>query len=63
MRRSFLDLLILLAASAAIEAFLSGMRGPVTIAAGLALPVVLEYKLEALIVVAASAAFWLASAG
>jgi hypothetical protein len=50
MQRTFLDLLILLAASAAIEAFLSGMRGPVVIAAGLGLPVVLSYKLEALIV-------------
>jgi hypothetical protein len=32
------------------------MRGPVTIAAGLALPVVLEYKLEALIVFAVACA-------
>jgi hypothetical protein len=56
--RSFLDLLILLAATAAIEAFLSGMRGPVTIAAGLALPVVLEYKLEALIVFGFALATW-----
>jgi hypothetical protein len=55
MQRSFLDLLILLAASAAIEAYLSGpIRlddiGPIAIAAGLGLPVVLSYKFEALIV-------------
>jgi hypothetical protein len=39
------------------------MRGPVTIAAGLALPVVLEYKLEALIVFATVIVGWLGSAG
>jgi hypothetical protein len=53
MKRSFLDLLILLAATAAIEAFLSGMRGPMTLAAGLALPVVLSSPFEALIVLGA----------
>jgi len=58
MKRSFPDLLILLTAIAAIEAFLSGMRGPVTLAAGLALPVVLEYKLEALIVAAFAIIAW-----
>jgi len=62
MKRSFLDLLILLAAIVAVEAWLSG-KGSL-IAAGLALPVVLEYKLEALIVfgigVAIAAANWLA---
>jgi hypothetical protein len=55
MQRSFLDLLILLAASAAIEAYLSRPTrlddiGPIAIAAGLGLLVVLSYKLEALIV-------------
>jgi hypothetical protein len=60
MQRSFLDLLILLVASAAIEAYLSGIRGPVmTIVAGLGLPVVFEYKLEALIVAAIWIAMWL----
>ena len=53
MKRSFLDLLILLAATAAIEAFLSRMRGPMTLAAGLALPVVLSSPFEALIVLGA----------
>ena len=50
MKRSLLDLLILLIASAAVEAFLSGMRGPIVIAAGLGLPVVLSSPVEALIV-------------
>jgi hypothetical protein len=50
MKRSLLDLLILLIASAAVEAFLSGMRGPMTLAAGLALPVVLSSPVEALII-------------
>ena len=63
MNRDFLDLLILLVAIVAVEAFLSGMRGPVTIAAGLALPVVLEYKLEALIVFGIGVIGWLGSPG
>ena len=50
MKRSLLDLLILLIASAAVEAFLSGMRGPIVIAAELGLPVVLSSPVEALIV-------------
>ena len=58
MKRSFLDLLILLIAIVAVEAWLSGLRGPMTLAAGLALPVVLEYKLEALIVAAFAIIAW-----
>ena len=54
-QRSFLDLLILLIASAAVEAWLSNPTrlddiGVMGIAAGLGLPVVLSYKVEALIV-------------
>ena len=63
MKRTFLDLLILLIASAAVGAWLSGIRGPMTLAAGLALPVVLEYKLEALIVFGVAVIGWLGSAG
>ena len=56
MKRSFLDLLILLVATVAVEAWLSG-KGSL-IAAGLALPVVLEYKLEALMVFGVALAAW-----
>jgi hypothetical protein len=54
MKRTFLDLLILLLAIAAVEAWLSRPTrlddiGMIGIAAGLGLPVVLSYKLEALI--------------
>jgi hypothetical protein len=55
MKRSFLDLLILLAASAAVEAWLCKPTrlddiGVIGIAAGLGLPIVLSYRLEALII-------------
>jgi hypothetical protein len=54
MKRTFLDLLILLLSIAAVEAWLSKPTrlddiGVIGIAAGLGLPVVLSYKLEALI--------------
>ena len=55
MKRTFLDLLILLLSIAAVEAWLSKPTrlddiGVIGIAAGLGLPIVLSYRLEALII-------------
>ena len=64
MKRSFLDTLILIAASAAVDAWLSRPTrlddiGVIGIAAGLGLPIVLSYKVEALIVFGIALAGWL----
>jgi hypothetical protein len=64
MQRTLLDTLILIAASAAVDAWLSRPTrlddiGVIGIAAGLGLPIVLSYKVEALIVFGIALAGWL----